>query len=165
MKKNQMDVMRKARNNALTYEPGIHFKTFHVIDPDKYNSALQTPQSRKHKGSITVAYKQIPPDIAQKELAKIWQLSHWLTSEEKIFIQPKTRYFRIGCSFCSPKEKNPSRIFGEGLAVLRLHSDKAHVFILEEGMAFSINLGEYIIILAAHRLVPWMKNINAKDLV
>jgi hypothetical protein len=160
MKKNQMDVMRKVRDEAIK-EQSVKFLTFHIKDPDKWNSALQTPQSRKHKGSITVAFKQIPPEILRSELLRLAEIKKSLP-----IVIPQTRYFCVQYAFCSPKEKNPSRIFGEGLATLRLSNDKSNIILpVGEGQNFIKELKRCIIFQAFHRSVPWMKNITAGDLV
>ena len=137
MKTNQLDVMRKARERALKYQK-INFTTIHIATPDK----------KKNAGSITAAYKQIEP-------VKLWEK------------QPiGTRYFRVQFSFCSPQEKNPSRVFGEGQAALRWSNDKsALVLTVHEGESFMDNLKQSVLVYASHRSVPWMKKTTIKDLV
>lgn len=146
MKKNQMDFMRKTRKEAL--EKKIRFITFHIADSEFINY----PNIKEHvliqnKGSITVAFKQMSEGL------------------DPAICDPQARYFRVQCAFCSPKEKNPSKIFGEGLATLRLLSKKSYVMAVEEGQNFIKILKEHVLIWADHRSVYWMENVHLQDLV
>lgn len=144
MKKNQMEVMREARNRAL--REGVAF----------YTMNLKNDSGKKGRGNILVAYRRMNgEDFADKSIGRL------------IFSMPGVdRCYRVQFSFCSPNEKNPSRTFGEGQAVLRFFNPQSALFLrigsehtLTEGLRLAaLDVGK-------QRQVPWLFKKTIKDLV
>jgi hypothetical protein len=143
MKKNKLEVMREARDRAL--ESGVNFHTMN----------LAHPSGKKKGGNIIAAIQKL-----DNNLFDIGELGKFL------FDVVRVKLYRIQYSFCSPDEKNPSRIFGEGQAALRFFNDKsALVLHVPRGANLSQVLKEGALEYAAIKQVHWLKNVTTKDLV
>lgn len=143
IKQKQMEVMREARKKAIA--EGISFYTINLFHPSGH----------KRGGNIMAAVKRISgEEFAIGELGK-----HLLEVT-------KSKFYRVQYSFCSPNEKNPSRIFGEGLAALRFFNEKSALAFRvdhDENLLHLLRLGalEY----ARMRRVPWLAKATIGDLV
>lgn len=143
MKKNQMEVMRTARNNAL--QRGV---TFHTMN-------LAHPSGKKKGGNIIAAVEKL--DSKSFNIGEYGDLLIKLSG---------INLYRVQFSFCSPHEKNPSRTFGEGQAALRFFNDKsAMVMQVGRNDKLSHNLRIAALMYANQRRVPWLKDATVKDLV
>ena len=138
-----MEVMREARNEAL--KSGVSFHTMNI----------KHPSGKKQGGNIIAAMKQLSGyDFLGGEYGNL------------LLTFTGLRLYRIQFSFCSPNEKNPSRIFGEGQAALRFMNEKsAMVMKIAKDEKLSDGLRQAAVEIANQRRVPWMKGINKEDLV
>jgi hypothetical protein len=147
MKKNQMEVMKEARNRAL--ETGVSF----------YTMNLKNDSGKKGNGNIMAAYRPVrpedfPPD-SYGHLLSIMSASATLRMG-----------YRVQFSFCSPSEKNPSRIFGEGQAALRFFNPDSALFMkLGSNHSLTEGLRMSAIEIAHQRSVSWMMDKTIEDLV
>jgi len=140
MKTNKLEVMRNARWKALHFQ-NIRFTTIN-LDAGIHGS---------NPGHITVAYKKYIPEEGSRNFIKG---------------QEGYTYYRIQFAFCSPREKNPSRIFGEGLAALRWTNEKSAILLTipPEGK-FIDHLHRVVLLIANMNHISWLKNVTLKDLV
>ena len=135
--------MRTARDKALSQ--GI---TFHTMN-------LAHPSGKKHGGSITAAVKQL--DGSSFNLGEYGSVLLNLTS---------IKLYRVQFAFCSPHEKNPCKVFGEGLAALRFFNDhSALVMKVGRNEKMSTNIRIAALDYANQRRVPWLRDATIKDLV
>jgi len=143
MKKNQMEVMRTARQNAL--KRGVSFHTMN----------LAHPSGKKNGGNIIAAIERL--DSKAFDVGEYGDLLLKITG---------IKLYRVQFSFCSPEEKNPSRIFGEGQAALRFFNDKS-ALVMQVGHKdkLSTNLRLSALMYANQRKVPWLKDATVENLV
>ena len=141
MKRNKLEVMRQARLRALNFQK-INFTTIH-LDNNKFD-----PRS----ASVTVPYKKFIPEEGSR-------LFYRQTVSDVL-------YYRIQFAFCSPSEKNPSRIFGEGLAALRWSNDKSAILLtVPAGGRLIDYLRKAVLSVANMNQISWFKNVTLEDLV
>lgn len=142
MKKNQMEVMRIARNAALAV--GVQFYTIN----------LKNELHKKGNGSITVAYRTLSIEDG---------VDHVVLYFVKL---NNMRVFRVQFSFCSPNEKNPSCIFGEGQASLRWGNPKSALFLnITTEHTFTEALRLAALEVANMHEISWLMDKNIGDLV
>jgi hypothetical protein len=140
MKNNKLEAMREARLRALNFQK-INFTTIH----------LAAERHGPNAGSITVAYKEVIPEEGSKNY------SAW---------KEGFTYYRIQFAFCSPSEKNPSRIFGEGLAAGRWSKEKKAILLTIPPNGKLVNyLRRAALQVGNMNHISWLQNVYLEDLV